>query len=91
MVCDKIYVLNRFSKPSIFPKPNICSKSSLNYPSSVCWSLQAVTLRCSVKKVLLEISQKLTGKHLRQSLFFNKVAGPATFIKKETLAQVFSC
>ena len=30
--------------------------------------------------------KKFTGKHLCQSLFFNKV-----FIKKETLAQVFSC
>ena len=28
-----------------------------------------------------------TGKHLYQSLFFNKVAG----IKKETLTQMFSC
>ena len=35
---------------------------------------------------------KFTGKHLCQSLFFNKVAGQAcNFIKKETLAQVFSC
>ena len=34
-------------------------------------------------KVFLEISQKFTGKHLCQSLFFN-------FIKKEALAQVFS-
>ena len=34
---------------------------------------------------------KFTGKHLCQSLFFNKVAGQArNFIKKETLAQVFS-
>ena len=33
-----------------------------------------------------------TGKHLCQSFFFNKVAAlRATFIKKETLAQVFSC
>ena len=34
---------------------------------------------------------KVTGKHLCQSLFFNKVAGlrPATLLKK-TLAQVFS-
>ena len=32
-------------------------------------------------------------KQLCQSLFFNKVAGmrPENFIKKETLAQVFSC
>ena len=34
---------------------------------------------------------KFTGKDLCQSLFFNKVAGAAcNFIKKETLAQVFS-
>ena len=35
---------------------------------------------------------KLTGKHLCQSLFFNKVVGlrPVTLLKK-TLAQVFSC
>ena len=38
---------------------------------------------------------KFTGKHLNQSLFFNKVAGfrpqDCNFIKKETLAQIFSC
>ena len=34
---------------------------------------------------------KITGKHLCQSLFFNKVAGSAcSFIEKETLAQLFS-
>ena len=35
---------------------------------------------------------KFTGKHLCQSVFFNKVAGlrPATLLKKR-LAQVFSC
>ena len=47
--------------------------------------------RCSVKKGAL---RNFTGKHLCQSLFFNKVAGlrPATLLKKETLvAQVFSC
>ena len=34
---------------------------------------------------------KFTGKHLCQSLFFNKVAGGACdVIKKGTLAQVFS-
>ena len=33
-----------------------------------------------------------TGKHMCQSLFFNKVAGmrPATLLKKDTLAQLFS-
>ena len=34
---------------------------------------------------------KFTGKHPCQSLFFNKVAGLGNFIKKETLAQGFSC
>ena len=36
---------------------------------------------------------KFTGKHLCQSLFFNKAAGlrPAVLLKKRTLAQVFVC
>ena len=34
---------------------------------------------------------KFLGKHLCQGFFFNKVAGPYNFIKKETLALVFSC
>ena len=37
--------------------------------------------RCSMKKDVLRNFAKFTGKHLCQSLF----------IKKETLAQVFSC
>ena len=57
---------------------------------------------CSVKKGIVRNFANFTGKHLCQSLFFNKVAGltPATllkkslkafnFIKKETLAQVLS-
>ena len=47
------------------------------------------------KKGVLRSFAKFVGKHLRKSLFFNKVAGLRTqtcnFIKKETLAQVFSC
>ena len=38
------------------------------------------------KKGVLKNFAKFTGKHLCQSLFFKK-----NFIKKETLAQVFSC
>ena len=40
--------------------------------------------RCSMKKGVLRNSTKFTGKHLRQSLFFNKVAGlrPAALLKK---------
>ena len=49
--------------------------------------------RCSVIKGVLRNFAKFIGKHLCQSLFFNKVADlePCNFIKKETLAQVFSC
>ena len=47
------------------------------------------------KKGILKNSAKFKGKHLYQSLFFNKVAGhrpqACSFIKKETLTQVFSC
>ena len=46
-----------------------------------------------MKKGVLRNFAKFTGKHLRQGLFFDKVAGSqaCNFIKKETLAQVFSC
>ena len=44
----------------------------------------------SVKKVFLEFSLN-SQENTCASLFFNKVAGlPATLLKKETLAQVFS-
>ena len=45
------------------------------------------------KKVVLKNFAKLTGKHLCLSLFFNKDVGlrPATLIKKDTPAQMFSC
>ena len=48
--------------------------------------------RVLCKKGVLRNFAKFTGKNLSQSLFFNKVAGVAcNFIKKETLALVFSC
>ena len=44
------------------------------------------------KKVVLRNFAKLKGKHLCQSLFLIKLQAEAyNFIKKETLAQVFSC
>ena len=39
------------------------------------WLREAVTQRCSLKKVFWKTSQKKTGKHLCQSLFPNKAAG----------------
>ena len=53
---------------------------------------EAVVRRCSVKKVLLEISQNSEESACTRVSFFNKVAGLAcNFIKKESLAQVFFC
>ena len=47
--------------------------------------------RCSVRKGVLRNFAKFTGKNLCHGLFVNKVVGLAcNFIKKETLAQVFS-
>ena len=48
---------------------------------------EAVAQRCSVKKGVFRNFAKITGKHLCQSLLFNN----CNFIKKEALAQVFSC
>ena len=50
---------------NVHPLPNQkCAKSSHQ--------------RCSVKKGVLRNFAKSTGKHLYQSLFFNKIAGAAT-------------
>ena len=49
---------------------------------------EVVVLRCSVKKDVLKNFTKFTGKHLCQSLSFNKGAG---FSLRETLVQVFPC
>ena len=45
------------------------------------------------KRSALKSFAKFTGKWLFQSLFFNNVAGrrPATLLKKESQAQLFSC
>ena len=47
--------------------------------------------RCSIKKGVLREFAKFTGKGLCLSLFLIKLQEPCNFIKKETLAQVFSC
>ena len=50
--------------------------------------------KCSVSKGVLRNFPKFAGKYLCQSFFFNKVVGwglqVCNFLKKETLAQVFS-
>ena len=44
--------------------------------------------RCSVRKGILRNFAKFTGKHLCQSLFFNKVAGPRTPFSQSTSVQL---
>ena len=47
--------------------------------------------RCSVRKDILRNFAKFTGKHLRQVLFYNKLAGPepATLLKKRLWHRCF--
>ena len=53
---------------------------------------EAVAQRCSVKKVLLEISQNSQeNTYARVSFLIKLHASACNFIKKETLAQLFSC
>ena len=72
------YILHSFSK----------NTSRLLFPKSLCRSSR---LDVFYEKGVLRIFAKFTRKQLRQSLFFSKVAGACNFIKKEALAQVFSC
>ena len=53
---------------------------------------EAVARRCSVKKVFLEISQNSQENTCARVSFLIKLLPEAcNFMKKETLAQVFSC
>ena len=62
------------------------TRSKIRNNSKFIACAEAVAKMCSVKKVFIKFFTKFTGKHLCQSLFFNKVAGlrPETcnFIKK---------
>ena len=53
--------------------------------------VEAVVQRCSVKIGVLRNFVKFTGKHMCQSLLFNKVAGlrPATLLKKRLWHRCF--
>ena len=53
--------------------------------------LRSIRLTVFCKKGVFENYQNAQKKHLCQSLFFNKVADLRNCIKKEAVAQVFSC
>ena len=65
------------------------------FATSLEWyaDLEAVAQTCSVKKVFLEVSQNSQENACARVSFLVKLCRPqaCNFIKKETLAQVFSC
>ena len=90
--------VHRFSPPlasrEMPPKIKSYKNLSIHVSSNMKHITLHMTRRFSVSKcrVILEISANSQQKHLCQILFFNKVAGATcNFIKKKTLAQVFSC
>ena len=56
-----------------------------------CWNCGSSRPEVFCKKGVLRNFTKFTGKHVYQSLFFNKVAGlrPATFLKKRLWHRCF--
>ena len=52
--------------------------------------IQKQPRRCSVREGVFRTFSKFTRKHLHQSLFVKKLQA-CNFIKKKTLAQMFSC
>ena len=64
----------------------------LLYLFSMSKRIEEVTWRCSIKKVFLEISQNSQENNCAKvSFLINLQASACNFIKKETLAEVFSC
>ena len=61
-------------------------------PSDSLWRDRSSHRRCFIIKGALRNFAKFTGKHLRHSLFFNKVAGlrPATLLEKRLWHRCFS-
>ena len=53
----------------LVPFPANCFVKKIGLKIIFLYTAEAVTWRCSVKKMFLEFTEKFTGKHLRQSLF----------------------
>ena len=71
----------------LFISNKICLFKSFN----CIFIMEAVAQRCYVKRGVLRNFAKFTGKHLCQSLFFNKDGGrPATLLKKRRWHRSFS-
>ena len=85
-----------YNEPHSYPVNNNNNNNNNNHHINQLFNKDRSSYsRCSVKKGVLRHFANFTEKHLCQSLFFNKVAGlgrpqACNFVKKETLAQVFS-
>ena len=81
-----------FLKISQNPQENTCADVSvISFSKETPAQVRSSHQRCSIIKGVLRNFTKFTGKHLRQSLFFNKVAGlrPATLFKKSPWHRCF--
>ena len=77
---SQIYVCVNFGGFCYSITKNFCALNCI----TKCMNFRSSHLRCSVRKGVLRNFAKFIGKHLCQSLFFNKVAAltPATFSYK---------
>ena len=65
------------------------SRTSLQWDLLLLTGVQKQPPEVLFKKAVLKNFFKFTGKNLCQSFFFNKVAGPATLIKRSSGKGVF--
>ena len=87
-------VRKQFSYSFLHPIQVMIKKKSLILPLEkkfMITQFRSSQQMCSLKKGVLRNFVKFTGKHLHQSLFFNRVAGlrPATLLKKRPWRRCF--
>ena len=85
------YNVNRKKQLQITAFKNYPKLKQKEQKKSLVLSYRSSHQKCSVRKGVLGNFTKFTGKHLCQSLFFNKVAGlrPATLLKKRLWHRCF--
>ena len=86
LYCDN----KKFCVDTIFD-PDSETGKCMKYDIRIRWSCRSSHQRCSRKKGVLKNFAILTGKHLWQTLFFNKVAGitPANLLKEKLCQRCF--
>ena len=94
MCCYMLQTCTAVMLPEMFYKIGVLKNFAYQKPATLlkrrlrCRCFRSSHQRCSISKGVLRNFSKLTGKHLCQSLFFNKVAGLRPLLKKRL---VFSC